>query len=59
MLVVDLDMSLDPVRHAEELENPPGVVADPQPCPDLSQLCCLLVYGHLETWLFEEGYGRC
>lgn len=59
MLVVDLDMSLDLVRHAQELKNSPRVVADPQTCSDFSQLCGLLVNGYIETRLFKKGYGRC
>lgn len=59
MLVVDLDMSLDPVRHAQELENSPRVVADSQSGPDFSQLRGLLVNGYIEARLFQKGYGRC
>lgn len=59
MLMVDLDMALDPVRNAQELKNPPRVVANPQPCPDFPQLCSLLVYSHFEARLFEKSYGSC
>lgn len=59
MLVVDLDMSLDLVCHAQELENSPRVVANSQSSPNLSQLCGLLVNGNIEAGLFQKGYGRC
>lgn len=59
MLVVDLDMSLDLVRDAQELKNSPRVIANPQSSPDFSKLSGLFVYGHLEARLFQKGYGRC
>lgn len=59
MLVVDLDMPLDLVRDSQEFKNSPRVVANPEPCPDFSQLCGLLVYRYLEARLFQKGYGRC
>lgn len=59
MLVVDLNMPLDLVRHAQELKNSPRVVANPQSGSDFSQLCGLLVNGYIEARLFQKGYGRC
>lgn len=59
MLVIDLDMSLDLVRHAQELKNSPRVVANPQSGPDFSELSGLLVNGYIEARLFQKSYGRC